>query len=41
MKDVVQRLKSDVSVDIDRNFSMRVIAKKDITDAYVNWLNDD
>lgn len=41
MKDVVQRLKSDVPVDIDRNLSMRVMAKKDITDAYVDWLNDD
>ena len=41
MKDVVQLLKSDVPVDIDRNLSMRVMAKKDITDAYVDWLNDD
>ena len=41
MKDVVQRLKSDMPVNIDRNLSLRVMAKKDITDAYVAWLNDD
>lgn len=41
MKDVVQRLKLDMPVNIDRNLSLRVMAKKDITDAYVAWLNDD
>ena len=41
MKDVVQRLKSNIPVKIDSNLSLRVMAEKDITDAYVNWLNDD
>lgn len=41
MKDVVQRLKLDAPVDIDRNLTLRVMAKKDITSAYVSWLNDD
>ena len=41
MKDVVQRLKSGMPVNIDGNLSLRVMAKKDITSAYVAWLNDD
>ena len=41
MKDVVQRLKINMPVKIDSNLSLRVMAKKDITDAYVDWLNDD
>ena len=40
MKDVVQRLKSGMPVNIDYNLSLRVMAKKDITSAYVAWLND-
>lgn len=41
MKDVVQRLKSGMPVKIDRNLSLRTMAEKDITSAYVAWLNDD
>lgn len=41
MKDVVQRLKSGMPVNIDCNLSLRVMTKKDITEAYVAWLNDD
>jgi ribosomal-protein-alanine N-acetyltransferase len=41
MKDVVQRLKSGMPVTIDGNLSLRVMAEKDITPAYVAWLNDD
>ena len=40
MKDVVQRLKSGMPVTIDGNLSLRVMAEKDITPAYVAWLND-
>ena len=41
MKDVVQRLKSGMPVTMDGNLSLRVMAEKDITSAYVAWLNDD
>ena len=41
MKDIVQRLKSGMPVTIDGNLSLRVMAEKDITSAYVAWLNDD
>ena len=41
MKNVVQRLKSGMPVKIDSNLSLRIMAKKDITSAYVAWLNDD
>ena len=41
MKDVVQRLKSGMPVTIDGNLSLRVMSEKDITPAYVAWLNDD
>ena len=41
MKETVQRLKSDMPVNIGRNFSLRIMEKKDITEAYVAWLNDD
>ena len=41
MKDAVETLKSGMSVSIDRHLSLRVMAEKDITSAYVAWLNDD
>ena len=41
MKDVAKRLKSGMPVTIDGNLSLRVMAEKDITSAYVAWLNDD
>jgi hypothetical protein len=41
MKDVTQQLKSGMPVAIDGNLSLRVMAEKDITSAYVAWLNDD
>jgi len=37
MKNVVQRLKSGMPVNIDRNLSLCVITKKDITPAYLAW----
>jgi len=41
MKDVVQKLKSGMPVNIFGNLSLRVMAEKDITSGYVAWLNDD
>ena len=41
MKDAVQTLKSGMDVSIDRNLSLRVMTEKDITSAYLAWLNDD
>ena len=41
MKDVVQNLKSGMPVNIDGNLSLRAMADKDITLAYVAWLNDE
>ena len=41
MKDAVQTLKSGMVVSIDRNVTLRFMAEKDITSAYVAWLNDD
>ncbi len=40
MRDIVQRLKSGIPVKILRNLSLRIMAKKDITDTYIAWLND-
>ena len=41
MKDVFPRLKSDMPINIDRNLLMCAMAQKDISSAYVSWLNDD
>ena len=40
MKNAVQKLKSGMVVNIDRNLSLRGMAEKDITFAYVASLND-